>query len=109
MLRGRVRSLVVGVLCAVMVLTALPLSSFAGAVDHKTAADPIATLAKIEAMNLPDMPQELADQLRGGFWPQIFVGGVLLTIAYLHYKWVTNPQWVLNNPAARMLWDEIRN
>lgn len=97
------------VLCAVMVLTALPLQSFAGAVDKKTAADPAAVLAQIEAMNLPEMPKELATELRGQFWPQIFAGGVLLTIAYLHYKWVTDPQWVLNNPTARMLWNEIRN
>ncbi|MDZ4286053.1 MAG: hypothetical protein U1A23_03935 [Candidatus Sungbacteria bacterium] len=109
MFKGKIRKFVGVVLCAVMVLTALPFTSFAGEVDRKTAADPAAVLAQIEAMNLPDMPEELADGLRGGFWPQIFAGGVLLTIAYLHYKWVTDPQWVLNNPIARTLWNEIRN
>jgi hypothetical protein len=49
-----------------MVLTALSLPSFAGEVDLKTAADPKAVIAEIEAMNLPEMPAELADQLRGG-------------------------------------------
>lgn len=48
-----------------MVLAAIPLTSFAGEVDRKTAADPVAVLAQIEAMNLPEMPVELADQLRG--------------------------------------------
>lgn len=68
MVRGRVRSWVAGVLCAALVLAVLPLHSFSAEVDKKTAADPTAVLADIEAMNLPDMPEEFADQLRGGGW-----------------------------------------
>lgn len=97
------------VLLMVLVLTAIPLNGFAVPVNKAIASDPAAVDAAIEAMNLPDMPDEVAAELRGEFWSQVFVGGVLLTIAYLHYKWVTDPQWVLNNPIARMLWNEIRN
>lgn len=52
-------------LLMVLALTAIPLNGFALPVNKDIAGDPKAVLADIEAMNLPDMPQELADQLRG--------------------------------------------
>ena len=68
MFKSKVRKFVGVVLCAVFVFTAIPLTSFAGEVDRKTAADPVAVLTQIEAMNLPEMPEELAAELRGGQW-----------------------------------------
>lgn len=56
------------VLCVMITLAAVPLTGFAGEVDKKTAADPAATLAQIEAMNLPEMPDDLAQELRGEKW-----------------------------------------
>ncbi|MDZ4286051.1 MAG: hypothetical protein U1A23_03925, partial [Candidatus Sungbacteria bacterium] len=34
--------------------------SFATEVDRKTAADPAAVMAKLEAMNLPEMPKDIS-------------------------------------------------
>lgn len=50
---------------AAILVVAIPLAVFAAPVDRETAADPAATLATLEAMNLPEMPEELAAELRG--------------------------------------------
>jgi hypothetical protein len=79
---GRVISVT---LCAAIILTAIPLTSFAGEVDYNTAADPAAILAKIEAMNLPDMPDRLAEELRGGAggWDLLYGLGTGAICAYI--------------------------
>lgn len=53
------------VLLMVLALTAIPLNGFAAPVNKTIAGDPAAVDAAIEAMNLPDMPDELAAELRG--------------------------------------------
>ena len=52
----------------------------------------------------PMTEAEMAE-VRGEFWPAVVIGGALITYAYLNYKWVTDPEWVVNNPAAWELWN----
>lgn len=53
------------VLLMVLALAVTPLNGFAAPVNKAIAGDPAAVDAAIEAMNLPDMPDEVAAELRG--------------------------------------------
>ncbi len=77
----KVRRLVVGVLCAALMFTSVPLTN-AAPVDRKTAADPAAIVRHIEQMNLPDMPDTLAAQLRGEGLQAIIVAIVALVVVH---------------------------
>lgn len=41
-------------------------------------------------------------------WIPIMAGLSLAMIACLYYKWVTDPQWVIKNPAARDMFIQLR-
>ena len=56
------------VLSVVVFLAAIPVAGLAASVNREIASDPAKVLAEIEAMNLPDMPNELATELRGEGW-----------------------------------------
>ncbi len=56
------------VLSVVVFLAAIPVAGLAASVNREIASDPAKVLAEIEAMNLPDMPDELAMELRGEFF-----------------------------------------
>lgn len=74
---GKIVSLV---LCATVVLaTAVPLTASAEPVRWDIASDPAKVIAEIEAMNLPDMPDELAAELRGEGYYVLY--GYLLQLA----------------------------
>lgn len=78
------------VMCAALMLTSLPLSSFAAAVDKKTAADPNAVLRNLDKMNLAPMPDALADALQGEY---------LSAGAIAYYAWVIYGIPLLNSTA----------
>lgn len=84
------------VLSVVVFLAAIPVAGLAASVNREIASDPAKVLAEIEAMNLPDMPDELADQLRGG-------GGwfdLLFNLAKgMGIRWITN--YTLNGIAEK--------
>lgn len=67
------------VLLMALALTAIPLNGFAAPVNKAIASDPAAVDAAIEAMNLPDMPDEVAAEFRGEGW--YILAGYALQIA----------------------------
>lgn len=89
------------VLCVAIVLATVvapPLTASAEPVRRDIASDPAKVIAEIEAMNLPDMPDEVAAQLRGEGWFDFLVG-----IAKIQgIKWITNS--VLNSLAEKYGW-----
>lgn len=80
-----------------------PTFASAREVDRVLASDPEAVLAELESISAPHVPDEIAAEVRGEFWVQIAVGWVFLTTAYVYYKWITDPQWVINTPGASTL------
>jgi hypothetical protein len=72
--------------------------------------NPMAAIEAGDAMGLEVIPRSELEEVRGEGWPiVVLAGGTLAMIAYLHYKWVTDPEWIMSNPAAKTMWDEIRN
>lgn len=62
-------------------------------------------LAEAEAVTVSDV--ELAEVQGEVIWIPIMAGLSLAMITYLYYKWVTDPKWVTNNPAAGDLFIQL--
>jgi hypothetical protein len=81
-----------------------------GTLDNLTQDDGISALEAGDALGFEVLSREELESVRGEGWPAVILaGGTLVMIAYLHYKWATDPQWIMNNPSARTMWNEIRN
>jgi hypothetical protein len=78
--------------------------------DKLTQDDGITALKAGDELGFEVLSRAELESVRGEGWPAVILaGGTLVMIAYLHYKWATDPQWIMNNPSARTMWNEIRN
>lgn len=91
------------VVAAFLSVILAPTFAAAREVNHTLASNSEAVMAELEGISAPDVSDEVAAEVRGEFWVQVAVGWVFLTTAYVYYKWITDPQWVINTPGASTL------
>ena len=103
-------ALLVFFLCSTVVYAGQSVHNTNHKLDGLTQDDGITALEAGDALGFEVLSRAELESVRGEAWPAVVLaGGTIAMIAYLHYKWVTDPQWIMNNPSARTLWNEIRN
>lgn len=97
-------------------LTALIISFFCSTLavasptlDNLDQNNGIAALQVGDALGLEVLQRSELESVRGEVIPQIIAGATLAAMAYLYYKWATDPQWVVDNQVPRTLFNETRN
>ncbi|MDO8603814.1 MAG: hypothetical protein Q7K40_00140 [bacterium] len=82
-------------------------ATYASEVNTSLAANPTATLSEIDAMQLMPLSDEKAGEVRGENWVVVMGVWTLVSVTYMYYKWITDPQWVTSSPSLIIFAREI--